>query len=300
MKKFGKILGCLLPMVVGYVCQFAIAVIASAAYTAVVTTQAMLGGITDEAELLQFVGEQLMNVDYLMTVTAIATFVTLVIGVFWYKKQRPQTDFKLKELINGKLLLAMFLLGVSLQLLVSMCLNVVFPILPQNMTEEYGALMETLIGGNVLLSLLVTVILAPLAEELLFRGVTMKKAQKIMPFFAANVLQALLFGIYHGNLIQGTYAFVLGLVLGFTAEYFHSVWASILLHAFVNGSAELLNLLPESITATLVGVIALAAVGVGLLFAAAKLYPGARKEPLAAVEENKSKTAEFTENSFDE
>ena len=121
-----------------------------------------------------------------------------------------------------------------------------------------------------------------------------------MPFFAANVLQALLFGIYHGNLIQGTYAFVLGLVLGFTAEYFHSVWASILLHAFVNGSAELLNLLPESITATLVGVIALAAVGVGLLFAAAKLYPGARKEPLAAVEENKSKTAEFTENSFDE
>lgn len=121
-----------------------------------------------------------------------------------------------------------------------------------------------------------------------------------MPFMAANVLQALLFGIYHGNLIQGTYAFVLGLILGFTAEYFHSVWASILLHAFVNGSAELLGLLPESMTSTLLGIIALSAAGVILLFVAAKLYPGARRLPEIAAPEAEERQDEFTENSFDE
>jgi len=185
-------------------------------------------------------------------------------------------------------------LGLSLQLIISMCLNAVYPILPADLIEQYSELMEQLIGGNVWLSLFVTVILAPLAEELLFRGVTMKKAQKLMPFLAANALQALLFGIYHLNWIQGTYAFVLGMILGFTAEYFHSIWAAILLHAFVNGSAEVLSRIPEEFTETYVGVAVLAAIGIALLFVAAKLYPKAKKEP---VTEN---VEMFSENSFDE
>ena len=161
--------------------------------------------------------------------------------------------------------------------------------------------MESLLGGNVWLSLFVTVILAPLAEELLFRGITLKKAQKIMPFMAANILQAVLFGIYHMNLIQGVYAFVLGLILGFTAEYFHSIWAAILLHACVNGSAEVLSLLPAELTETWLGVGCVALLGVVLLFVAAKLYPGAKKEPVpVAVPENNTENEMFSENSFDE
>lgn len=288
MKKIGKVLGCLLPAIAAFATQVVVSVICSVVGSTIFTIQGMNAGITGETELVNYVVEKTMNGNYLLIVTAIATFYTLVIGVIWYKGLRPKTDFKLREVVNGKLLASMFLLGVALQLLISMCLNAVFPLLPQNMSEEYEQLIESLVGGNVWLSLLVTVVLAPLAEELLFRGVTLKKAQKIMPFLAANVVQALLFGIYHGNLIQGTYAFVLGLILGFTAEYFHSIWASILLHAFVNGSAELLKLLPAQFTSTILGVVLLVILGVVLLFVAAKLYPAARREP------------KFTENSFDE
>ena len=300
LKKIGKVIGCLLPTVAAFGTQLAATAMVSTIYTLIVTFQVMSQGVTDETELYNIVLERTLNGNFLLTATAIATFYTLIIGFFWYRGLRPKTDFKLKEVVNAKLLTAMFLLGVSLQLLISMCLNAVFPILPETMTTQYSELMESLIGGNVWLSLLVTVVLAPLAEELLFRGVTLKKAQKIMPFMAANVLQALLFGMYHGNLIQGTYAFVLGLILGFTAEYFHSVWASILLHAFVNGSAELLGLLPESMTSTLLGIIALAVVGVVLLFIAAKMYPGARRLPQITAPEAEETRDEFTENSFDE
>lgn len=300
MKKVGKVLGCLLPVAAAFATQIVVSIICSFVGSMMFTVQGMLMGITSETELYDFIMGKVMSGDYLLTITAIATFCTWVIGFFWYRRLRPKTDFTLKEVINTKLLLATFLLGVALQLLISMCLNAVFPLLPQNMSEEYNQLIESLIGGNVWLSLLVTVILAPLAEELLFRGVTLKKAQKIMPFLAANILQAFLFGLYHGNLIQGTYAFVLGLILGFTAEYFHSVWASILLHAFVNGSAELLGLLPESVTGTYVGVVALSIAGVVLLFVSAKLYPGARKEPKVLEEEEFADMQEFTENSFDE
>lgn len=300
MKKVGRFISVFLPMIAAFACQMAVSVVASLVYSVFLAMQAMQLGIQDETEIYNYSMERLLNPDYLLIVTGIATLYTLVIGFFWYRPHRPKTDFTLKQTVNGKLLAAMLLLGISLQLIVSMCLNAVFTVLPQDMTDAYGELMETLIGGNVWISLIVTVVLAPLAEELLFRGVTLKKAQKIMPFMAANILQALLFGIYHGNLIQGTYAFLLGLILGFTAEYFHSIWAPILLHAFVNGSAELLSLLPGAATESWIGLVLLCAFAVVCLFVSVKLYPKARKEPAPIAAENTVTEEKFTENSFDE
>jgi membrane protease YdiL (CAAX protease family) len=122
-----------------------------------------------------------------------------------------------------------------------------------------------------------------------------------MPFMAANILQAVLFGVYHMYWIQGVYAFALGLILGFTAEYFHSIWAAILLHAFVNGSAEIITHLPATLTENWIGVVGIALVGVVLLFVAVKLYPGAKKEPVMVTEQKKMTENElFSENSFDE
>lgn len=272
----GKLFGCFLPLFVAYGCQLVISFVGMFIYTGIVTAKGIANGLSEE-EVFYFIETQLLNPDFLMMITAIATATTLLIGALWYKKNRPSNDVSLKEVSNGTLFLSLALMGISLQVLVSMCLNAIYPLLPQTLIEQYDALMETLLGGNVFLSLFVTVILAPLAEELLFRGVTLRKATKIMPFFLANILQAVLFGIYHGNLIQGVYAFALGLILGFVAEYFHSIWASILLHAFVNGSAELLSHLPAQLTETLLGIIVVSIVGVIFFIIAVKLFPQAKE-----------------------
>ncbi len=273
----GKLFGCFLPLFAAYGCQILISFVGMFVYTILVTARGVAEGIS-EAELFVFIETQLLNPDFLMTVTAIATASTLLLGIIWYRKHRPVRDASFKQVSNGTLFLSLALMGVSLQCLISMCLNIIYPLLPQALIEEYDALMETLLGGSVWLSLFVTVILAPLAEELLFRGITMRKAEKIMPFMAANILQAILFGIYHGNLIQGTYAFAMGLILGFVVEYFHSIWASILLHAFVNGSAELLSHLPQQLTETMLGIVAIAIVGVMFFLIAVKLFPKAKKK----------------------
>ena len=57
-----------------------------------------------------------------------------------------------------------------------------------------------------------TIILAPVGEELVFRGLTYRFARKALPFWGANILQAALFGVMHLNLFQGLYAFFLGTV----------------------------------------------------------------------------------------
>lgn len=272
----GKLFGCFLPLFVAYGCQLVVSFVGIFVYTGIMTAKGIASGMSEE-EVFALVQTQLLNPDFLMIVTAIATATTLLLGFLWYKKHRPLEDVYLREVSNGTLFLSLALMGISLQILVSMCLNVIYPLLPQTLIEQYDALMETLLGGNVFLSLFVTVILAPLAEELLFRGVTLRKATKIMPFFLSNLLQAVLFGIYHGNLIQGVYAFALGLIFGYVAEYFHSIWASILLHAFVNGSAEVLSHLPTLLTETLLGIIVITVIGVIFLIIAVKMFPRAKE-----------------------
>lgn len=70
-------------------------------------------------------------------------------------------------------------------------------------------------------------LLAPVTEEILFRGLIQRT---LLPFgkkFAIFV-SAFTFGLFHGNLIQTPYAFVVGLVLGFVAAEYNILWAMVL------------------------------------------------------------------------
>ena len=49
-------------------------------------------------------------------------------------------------------------------------------------------------------------------------------------FWAANVIQAMAFGLCHLNVVQGIYAFVLGLAIGYIKEAYGHIKACILFH----------------------------------------------------------------------
>ncbi len=86
-------------------------------------------------------------------------------------------------------------------------------------------------------------ILAPISEELLFRGLLLRT---IAPYGKgiAVVGSAVMFGLYHGNLMQTPYAFLVGLALGYVALEYNVFWA-ILLHIFNN--LVFAMLLPQSL-----------------------------------------------------
>lgn len=75
-------------------------------------------------------------------------------------------------------------------------------------------------------------ILAPVTEEILFRGFIQRT---MLPFGKkfAIVVSALTFGLFHGNLLQTPYAFAVGLVLGYVAAEYNIFWA-IVLHVINN------------------------------------------------------------------
>lgn len=76
-------------------------------------------------------------------------------------------------------------------------------------------------------------LVAPIVEEVLFRGVLMHELKPLGRNFAIFT-SALAFGLFHDDVVQGLFAFCAGLVFGYVAMEYSVLW-SIVLHAFNNG-----------------------------------------------------------------
>lgn len=96
-------------------------------------------------------------------------------------------------------------------------------------------------GISMGLELLAFGVLTPLAEELVFRGLGFMRAKKEIGFWAAALLSALLFGCFHGNIVQGVYAFGIGLLLAWACEQYHALWPALTIHMAANIFAVCLN-----------------------------------------------------------
>lgn len=97
--------------------------------------------------------------------------------------------------------------------------------------------------------ILMTVLLAPVLEETLFRGILMQGMinNKVKPT-TAIILSALIFGAVHFNPWQFVGAFLLGLVLGLVYFKTKSLLMPILLHAFNNLVSALMMMYTDSET----------------------------------------------------
>ena len=107
-----------------------------------------------------------------------------------------------------------------------------------------------------------TLILPPILEETVFRGLILQYLGKTgAKFFAANIIQAVFFGIFHMNLVQGFYTFFLGLLLGYLAYRYDSILVPMAMHFFYNlfGTA-LIELEPRILPDFVQGLIVLGSV----------------------------------------
>lgn len=239
MRKVGSILFCFVPFLATMILQFVITIPVAGVYLIRMLNSANTGGINSLIEnAMSFSTDQ----GFLVTVSFIYAAANIIIFVFWYRAiLRKQGIFRRTPFSVIKSLLPAILLSFGLYFLV-----VYFMTLLQNLFPAWLELYsETLknIGldnpfslniGVCIMLILYTVVLGPISEELIFRGVTLSLAKKQMPFFAANIFQAALFGLLHLNPIQGFYAFIIGLVFGYIAHNRGTIKASVILHIIYN------------------------------------------------------------------
>ncbi len=85
-----------------------------------------------------------------------------------------------------------------------------------------------------IISFFMIAILAPLSEELIFRGVFYSGYKKNNIWVGA-ILSGIIFGFMHLNFNQMCYALVIGVLFAFLIEATGSIWSSVIAHIVING-----------------------------------------------------------------
>ena len=100
--------------------------------------------------------------------------VFLILGIFWYRFLKKRDENREKSRMDGKAWLRLLILGLCLQMAVSLILFGAQIFFPEAM-ENYGEVMESLgVNQPSIWSALYVGIFAPVTEELIFRGLTLK------------------------------------------------------------------------------------------------------------------------------
>ncbi len=121
-------------------------------------------------------------------------------------------------------------------------LSVIFPM--DRLMQQYSQLMENIDFGNPLFNFMLIAVVAPIFEEFFFRGAIYRELRSSTPIWVAIVLQALIFGVFHMNLVQGLYAFGIGIILGLVYEWSRSLWVPIIFHAVFNAIGTSADYIP--------------------------------------------------------
>lgn len=165
--------------------------------------------------------------------------------VIWYGFGRTGRSFRdvfPLQPFRGALVIpiVLMLLGVTLLAAeINYLLQMVWP-----KSESMKKATQGLLGGSVWVTFLAVVVLAPVTEEFLFRGVILQGFLRNYGRSRAILVSALLFALFHLNPWQFPVAFLLGVVLGWWVTVTGSLLPCLFGHALAN-SLRLLTSLVE-------------------------------------------------------
>ncbi len=196
------------------------------------------GGELPEGELLM--SENLVALSSLITAILLLLFCVIFFAV---RGKRFSHEVGFHALTHPLATLSHpFVCGFGLCILATFAISVIpFPETWVATYEEYAG---QIAAGNPVLMLLATVILAPLTEEIVFRGLIYTRLKRGMPVLLAALLSALIFGIMHGTLLHMVFTVPMGLFLCLFYDRFGSLWVPIALHMGFNLCGSVLSYYP--------------------------------------------------------
>ena len=134
-----------------------------------------------------------------------------------------------REPVKNYLLLFLLTVGAA------MGLNLLFALTGMiRISESYQAVAAGQQGACVWLALPYYGLIAPFAEEVVFRGIVYGRMRRTVGRRSAILLSALLFGMYHMNPVQGIYGFFMGCLMAYAYEYFGNFKAALAVHMIAN------------------------------------------------------------------
>lgn len=166
---------------------------------------------------------------------AFATALCALVFAGIYKREKYHPISRIVRRRNQKRLVraAVPLAGASMCL--ALFLNSLFAFLRLfSLSAAYEGVADIQYSVSMLFGLLNYGLIKPVEEELVFRGLVYGRMRKYFSAVISIPVSALLFGAYHGNLVQLVYAFIMGCFLAYAFEKYKSLKASLLVHSGAN------------------------------------------------------------------
>lgn len=182
----------------------------------------ILFGEADEIYMLKQMVSSASTIPFLLSLKKQDAYVKEVVYGKAEKWKCSQAVF-----LGGLVFLAMAAIGIALNNFIAMT-----PLV--QISTGFQSANEAFFGGGLLLEILASCVVVPIAEELLFRSVVLNRCGLLVGERWGIVFSALLFGLIHVNLVQFLYASVLGILLAVIVVKTKRVWLAVVGHAAAN------------------------------------------------------------------
>lgn len=207
--------------------------------SSVVSVTAALSGSLNTEDVLNSVYKYM---DVISIVSAIL-FVCVLLIIFAVRKKNTAKEISLVKCSSFGLIAAAFVLGFALNFVSS--IGTSFIPFSESVIKKYEETYSYLGMGNPVIEFIDIAIIAPIAEEIAFRGLCYGRMRKVMPMWLAALVSAVVFGIAHGNLISFTFTVVLGYIMAVLLEKTGSLYVTIAIHIGFNATSYLVDYLTD-------------------------------------------------------
>lgn len=181
------------------------------------------------------------NTSQIMWISAISATLSMIWCLILYMHSSWRIEnLDYREVFTLKNILGIVGAGACGCITLTVFLSVIMNFMPKAF-ENYNEIMKNLEPSGGMLTFIYVLVIGPTSEELIFRGAIFDRTRLAFGFWIGNALQALLFGIYHMNIVQGIYAFFVGMILGMIVYATGSIICSIIAHIIFNSTTYIIQ-----------------------------------------------------------
>lgn len=183
--------------------------------------------------LLNYLGiEESIEVTYLLNAFSLYIVAFLLVKLLLRKVENVEQKPKVK--LTFKKFMWYLFVAYGIGIFCATFTNEIITLISKLCNKEFSDRVEEIMSNSTPIPLILFVaIIGPLFEELIFRGLLLKKL-RVYGDKTAIIYTSIAFGLFHTNISQILFAAVIGVVLGYVVCKTNNIKYSIMIHIIIN------------------------------------------------------------------